>query len=57
MKVVDECRSNLIDTDELRRLCRPDDAPAYVARVELAGALAREYAAELRRRNLTTSRT
>ena len=52
MKVVDECRSNLIDTDELRRLCRADDAPAYVARVELAGALAREYAAELRRRNL-----
>lgn len=51
-KVVDACRSNLIDPGELRRLCRRDDAPAYVARVELVGALARAYAAELQRRNL-----
>ncbi len=52
MKVVHKCRDNMIDPRRLRELCRPDDHPAYVARVDTIVALATAWEAELRRRNL-----
>ena len=52
MKVVWHCRGIMLAPDELRALVKPDDHPAYVARVETVVALAREYENELSRRGL-----
>jgi DNA helicase-2/ATP-dependent DNA helicase PcrA len=52
MKVVWHCRGIMLAPDELRALVKPDDHPAYVARVETVVALAREYENELARRGL-----
>jgi len=52
MKIVHKCRGNMIDPARLRDLCRDDDHPAYVARVDAIVALALAWEGELRRRNL-----
>ncbi len=52
MKIVHKCRDNMIEPRRLRELCRDDDSPAYVARVDAVVALAAEWEAELHRRNL-----
>jgi superfamily I DNA/RNA helicase len=52
MKIVHKCRGNMIEPAHMRALCTQDDFPAYVARVDAVVALAAEWEAELRRRNL-----
>ncbi len=52
MKVVWHCRGIMLSAEELRALVRPDDHPAYIARVDTVVALAREYENELSRRGL-----
>jgi DNA helicase-2/ATP-dependent DNA helicase PcrA len=52
MKIVHKCRGNMIDPVDMRALCHERDFPAYVARVDAVVALAGEWEAELRRRNL-----
>jgi DNA helicase II / ATP-dependent DNA helicase PcrA len=52
MKVVWHCRGIMLSPDELRALVKPDDRPAYIARVDTVVALAREYENELARRGL-----
>ena len=52
MKVVHHCRGIMLAPQELRALVKPDDHPAYIARVDTVVALAREYESELARRGL-----
>lgn len=52
MKVVWHCRGIMLSPDQLRSLVKPDDHPAYIARVDTVVALAREYENELARRGL-----
>ncbi len=52
MQIVHKCRGNMIDPVRMRELCTAEDFPAYVARVDAVVALAVEWEAELRRRNL-----
>jgi len=52
LRVVHHCRGNLVAPEELRARVRGDDVPFYAAYVDTVLALAGEYEAELRRRNL-----
>jgi DNA helicase-2/ATP-dependent DNA helicase PcrA len=52
MKVVHHCRGIMLAPEDLRALVKPDDRPAYIARVDTVVALAREYESELARRGL-----
>ena len=52
MKVVWHCRGIMLSPEQLRALVKPDDHPAYIARVDTVVALAREYENELSRRGL-----
>ena len=52
MNVVLHCRGIMLDAAELRAMVKPDDHPAYVARVDTVVALSREYENELARRGL-----
>ncbi len=52
MKVVHHCRGIMLEPAALRAMVKPDDHPAYIARVDTVIALAREYENELARRGL-----
>lgn len=52
LDVVHHCRGNMIDVAKLRARVRDDDHAPYRAHVDTVVALAAEYEAELRRRNL-----
>src|SRR5262245_15362808 len=52
MNVVHHCRGIMLEPEALRTMVRPDDHPAYIARVDTVVALAHEYENELVRRGL-----